>query len=117
MMEDTLPLGRQFESPHPYPLGTWVQFRHPLERRERRVLRGTTRDLLKVWEPTKASEWREGVVMGYRNLADGNLLWDEWGNHFTPTRHFRAYLIAFDIYRTPVHVRTEDVLPLEGAHG
>lgn len=111
MKEETLSLGAQFETPHPYPLGTRVRFRHPLKRRKRRELEGQGREMRKIWEPEKSDEWREGVVVGFRTLADGNLIFDEWGNLFVPTHHFRAYLIAFDLHRSPVYSRPEDVLP------
>jgi len=59
-------------------------------------------------------EPRLGIVIGVRNLANGRVLCGyEEPTEFHPTEHFRAYLIAYDLRRSPVYVLPEHITPEE----
>lgn len=52
-----------------------------------------------------------GVIVGWRTLSDGRV--DRGGyyepSEYTPTRHFKAYLVAFDMREKPLYVLPEDL--------
>lgn len=93
----------------PLQLGTRVTFTHTLKRT-------APRSGLRVWDAR--TYWLvdtargpvPGIVVGVRTLSDGTADrgWDE-PTVYTPTRHFTAYLIAFDLRRKPVLVLPEHV--------
>lgn len=89
-----------------FKLGSRVTFTQPLHRT--RTLANLRR---KIWTP---DPWKNGtyagVVVGLRTLSDGMTEgWEE--NTYRPERHYRAVLIATDLYRRPVLVLPEHVTP------
>lgn len=52
-----------------------------------------------------------GVIVGWRTLSDGRF--DDFGyyepSEYLPTRHFKAYLVAFDMREKPLYVLPEDL--------
>lgn len=52
-----------------------------------------------------------GVIVGWRTLSDGRVdfgYYDE-PSEYMPTRHFKAYLVAFDMREKPLYVLPEDL--------
>lgn len=117
--EDMLPLGEQYTTAHPLPLGTRVQYRRPLQRVEKVVhhQRPSRRTFRKVWQATKRHEWEDGVVVGVRTLANGPVHWDDYGTYFTADQYVQAYLVAFSLHRNPVHVEYHNVRPVAVTYG
>jgi hypothetical protein len=58
---------------------------------------------------------REGVIVGVRTLANGDVEYGGWDatTTFHPTEHFKAYLVAFDMRKNPVYVLPEDLEVLD----
>jgi hypothetical protein len=58
---------------------------------------------------------REGVIVGARTLANGQVSYGGWDTptEFSPTAHFKAYLVAFDMRKNPVYVLPEDLEVLD----
>lgn len=56
----------------------------------------------------------EGIIIGKRQLANGNVVYryDEGGGDFEATERFTAYLVAFDLRRSPVYVMPEHITAL-----
>lgn len=94
--------------PQIYELGQKVTFSHALSR-------STTPVGAREWHshPYEADAAREqqGIIVGKRRLANGAVRWEEWGAEFDASEYFTAYLIAFDLRRTPVFVRPEHINP------
>lgn len=68
------------------------------------------------WETEPEPKPTEGIVIGVRTLADGTVTHNyDSGSEFKPTRHFRAYLIAYDMRRKPVLVLPDYVHPILSA--
>lgn len=89
-------------------LGTRVKFDHS-SILWREHLAGGKRQ----WTPVRWNKgYMEGVIVGERTLANGNLI---YGNGydiidvFRPTEHFKAYQVAFNIRQKPVYVLPEDL--------
>ena len=93
-----------------FELGQRVTFTHGLHRLTEDVMR-------KAWVPHPNEEMattpRDGLIVGKRRLANGTVRWEEWGADFDASEYFTAYLIAFDLHRTPVYVRPEHIEPTE----
>lgn len=75
----------------------------------------------KFWTPEdrlgKPNPGGEGVIVGRRTLADGTVRYlGEDGTTFTPSRHYTAWLVAFDLRRKPVHVLPEHLTALPAQH-
>lgn len=89
-------------------LGTAVRFKRPL----RRVLSSSDTGSYdrKVWG---ANPYRHGaytgIVIGLRTLSDGAVAYHSDVIVYTPSRHYRAVLIAESLYRRPVLVLPGDV--------
>ena len=52
-----------------------------------------------------------GVIVGWRTLSDGRV---DFGGYYEPTeyrptRHFKVYLVAFDMREKPLYVLPEDL--------
>ncbi len=63
----------------------------------------------KIWH-VKQGNWTPGIVIGVRTLSDGeNAFMGQEGIDYTPTRYFKAYLVAFDMRRKPVFILPEDL--------
>lgn len=77
------------------------------------VLRGPNKQWTSQAYPGKRLEGGEGVIVGKRTLSDGHYDygWGEEPGVYSPTRHFTAYLIAFDLRRKPVYVLPEHITP------
>lgn len=86
-------------------LGTRVTFTQPLYRTCPSAEDYTTR----VWRGNTFAEPQAGVIVGVRTLSDGVVHWTGDSDIYAPTRHFKAYLIAFDLRRVPVFVLPENV--------
>lgn len=96
-------------------LGDPVEFGRYLERR---IVAPRSR---RVWTPTivhmlqqhkHSDHWVDrlrGVIIGTRTLANGHVEWDE-GSLFIPDQRVRAYLVAYELHRSPVHVLPEDLV-------
>lgn len=58
---------------------------------------------------------REGVIVGERVLANGEVIWGGWDEltTFHPKEYIKAYLVAFDMRRKPVYVLPEDLEELD----
>lgn len=93
-------------------LGSIVRFNYTLLRRsgsEPDPRRPSRRKYTRTWTPQLRAV-REGVVVGVRSLANGEVEYlGEEGTVFSSTERFRAYLIAFDLYRKPVLVLPEHI--------
>lgn len=64
----------------------------------------------KSWEPIGyPSTPTEGVIVGVRTLADGVNERIDYGVAFFPRKHFKAYLVAFDMRQNPVYVLPEHI--------
>jgi hypothetical protein len=61
------------------------------------------------WVRKSLPEPTGGLVVGERTVADGDLT----GPDFTPTRHFRVYLVAHHMRRKPMFVLPEDMEAVE----
>jgi hypothetical protein len=89
--------------------GATVTVRSTLHRRYRSEIRndrygGTYRAELKVWEE-KATEPRQGLLIGYRNLSNGTREYDsECGYLYIPKEYFRAAVVVFSERENPVYV-------------
>lgn len=84
-----------------YELGQRVQFRKPLSR----VRYGE----VKRWVSVTDGPLREGIIVGKRSLRNGTVQMEEYGYEFTTTEAFTGYLIAYDLHRSPVLVRPQDI--------
>lgn len=75
----------------------------------------------KIWSanagPFSGPDWEEhrwpggeGVIVGKRTISNGdvNYRYDE-GSDYVAAEYFTAYLIAYDLYRKPVHVLPEHI--------
>lgn len=61
--------------------------------------------------PGKRNDGGVGIIVGKRTLTDGHFSYgysDEPGD-YRPTRHFTAYLVAYDLRRKPVFVLPEHI--------
>lgn len=102
-----------------YQLGQRVKFSEHIQRKYMSESERGHNAPNKQWTgqayPGKRFDGGEGVIVGKRTLSDGHYDYgysDEPGT-YSPTRHFTAYLIAFDLRRKPVHVLPEHITPLE----
>jgi hypothetical protein len=93
-----------------FELGAPVTFTHTLDRKREYVRPlGPARQWeappgfdRKWWEAEPVDPWgRPGIVIGRRTLADGETHGFE-STFFRPTRHFRAYIVAWHLDRAPV---------------
>lgn len=93
-----------------FQMGQRVIYTHPLSRVTTGVERGRTG---RAWLPSEyaalAEQEQEGIITGMRTLSNGTLQREEWGNEYSPTEHFQAYLIATGIRNKLVYVRAENV--------
>lgn len=66
---------------------------------------------IKSWTPARC-DYTDGVVIGIRTLSDGNVDYggSEDGTQYRPTRHFKAVLVAYSLYRKPVLVLPQDLM-------
>lgn len=105
-MSDTLPLGQP------------ITFTHSLHRR----FHPSAPYSRKRWDvkpvlclpftgPRLGVERLDGIVVGIRTLANGELLPGGWEDPdtFRPTEYFTAYLVAYDVRRKPVYVLPEHI--------
>jgi hypothetical protein len=60
-----------------------------------------------------------GYVIGRRTLQNGSVSWSEDGSEWSASGYLTAYLVAYDLHRSPVLVRPEGLVrlgePLGGA--
>lgn len=100
-------------TPPTLPLGTPVTFDHALSRTDITNSKPHRRE----WQPYRAI-LRTGVIVGIRTLANGIVYWGSYDEptEFHPTDYVRAYLVAFDLRRNPVHVQPEHVTILTEEH-
>lgn len=94
-----------------FQLGQRVIYTHPLTRVPTfdTVTRRSGRSWVHPSYAQHAEQQREGIIVGKRTLANGIIRREEWGNDFTATEHFQAYLIATAMNLKPVLVRVENV--------
>lgn len=102
-------------------LGDPVEFTHYLVRRAARFGEERRERGDRLWERTEVLDLQmslpaerrartlRGIIVGKRTLADGYVEWDEGYCTFSPKRHHRAYLVAFDLRRTPALVAANDL--------
>lgn len=100
----------------PYELGQRVRYAEHIVRRGARDWEPAEPHLLWSGEayPGKRLDGGEGIIIGKRTLTEGNVIWHgpEDGSEYKATKHFAAYIIAFDLHRKPVHVLPEHITPL-----
>jgi hypothetical protein len=78
------------------------------------------RERWKVWTAGPAfpgqpePEWRDGIVVGERTLADGMTVNEEYGYTFLGRNYFRAYLVVSHLRQKPVLVRPDHMRPKPG---
>lgn len=53
---------------------------------------------------------KEGMFIGFRTLANGDMEYSADGRTFHPTQYFRVALVVFDIKTNPVYVKFEDLV-------
>lgn len=114
-------------------MGTPVLFAHHLKRvveyRDNPDWResnrwGSARDEWKVWKrtpnnphplrPDEATDTRGGIIIGYRNLANGRRIWmSDEPIIFEPRERVTAYLVAYDMRANPVYVLPNDLIVSE----
>lgn len=81
------------------------------------------RDGMKKWETEPIADYdawqhatreREGIVVGKRTLANGVIHWGSYdeATTFEPKERFTAYLVAYNINRSPFLVLAEDLTPM-----
>lgn len=97
-------------------LGLRVRFRNALERRYVSRFDSKTESPRKEWLPAtiwggNADDWRTGIVVGVRSLADGD--YDHGGYdeqpHVDNREYFTAILVVEDLRKNPLRCRPEDV--------
>jgi hypothetical protein len=65
---------------------------------------------LKAWLRRPLGEWRPAIIVGYRTLSDGLVDYmGEDGVAYTPRRHYKAALVAFDVRRAPFFAHLDDI--------
>lgn len=106
-----------------YALGDRVTFTRSLHRTTRDPShwpeQAGRRANAKVWTTERwlgdisPAEPRPGIVVGKRTLANGLHIWGSYEDPdtFRPIEHFTAYLIAYDLRRSPVYVLPEHITP------
>lgn len=62
---------------------------------------------------TAPVEPRPGIIIGKRTLANGYLHYESYEDPITfkPDQHLTAYVIAYDLHRSPVYVLPEHITP------
>lgn len=103
---DDDPIEPEFE------LGDRVHYEHVLIRRHSRP--GEFLGPKRIWTTVRFGDGREtgqrtgsgqGIIIGKRTLSDGDVDYHyDAGNEFVPTRHYPAWVVAYDLRRKPVHV-------------
>lgn len=92
-------------------LGTRVHFDHSSILWREHLAGGKRR-----WAPVQWNKgYMEGVIVGWRTLSNGDVEYGGWDGttEFSPTEHFKAYLVAYDMRRKPVYVRPDDLEEIE----
>ena len=72
-----------------------------------------------VWE-NHYRDWKrliikskfEGVIIGKRNLSNGEVIYDPEYIAFIPKEYFTAYLVSVNMNENPVYVLPEDICNL-----
>lgn len=64
----------------------------------------------RYWTSNPTKEGIDGVIVGIRTLANGAVDHDDYGNYFVGNVYFRAYLVSYDLRRTPVYVLEGDLV-------
>lgn len=63
----------------------------------------------KRWVPI--AERHEGVIVGHRTVQNNWVHYDyEYGGSAVPTKYINAYLVAYDMRKTPVYVLPEHMV-------
>lgn len=90
-------------------LGARVRFRRPLMRTT--TYTGAFSGLIrgKAWVPSTDETLRNGIIVGRRTLRNGRLRQEDHGTEMEVTDTLTAYLVAYNIHRSPVLVRPGDI--------
>lgn len=94
------------------PLGARVRVTHIMKVDKRRG-KGPG-NFKRTWERTPLPIPVEGLVCGVRTVYDGSMDWDEddaW--YFVQDTAHRVYVVAYDLYKNPMHALITDVQPVE----
>ncbi len=96
------------QEPTTYPFGASVNFTQTFRRRRTLSRSGT----LKEWQATQPQPPKNGLLIGYRTLANGLASYEgeDEGTVFYPTEHVRAALVAVDLKHKPVLVPLTDLV-------
>jgi hypothetical protein len=99
-----------------YQMGQRVRFSRHIVRRSAREWEQNRPD--RIWSaeayPGHYLHGGEGIIIGRRTLTEGDVVWNggEEQSVYRKTRHFTAWLIAFDLRFKPVHVLPEHIEPI-----
>ncbi len=96
------------QEPTTFPFGASVIFTQTLQRRQTPARPGW----LKEWQATQPHAPKNGLLIGYRTLANGLASYEgeDEGTVFYPTEHVRAALVAVDLKHKPVLVPLTDLV-------
>ena len=74
------------------------------------VVRGSS--VWKEWQRIPFMKHKRGILIGFRTLTDGIVLYGQWDEPttFLGKGRFKAFLVALDARSKPFFVRIEDVV-------
>ena len=84
-----------------------VRVTHKLKRRIQ-IKGDFARDYFKKWEKEELAQPITGLAIQEVTLANGLILYNDFGNTFVPKEHLRAVKVAYSIRRNPILVALED---------
>jgi hypothetical protein len=78
----------------------------------KRKSRKQNNKFFKIWEEIQLN--KEGIFLGWRTIADGEIWHDGYNNYFTPNNYKKAALVCFSPNCNPVYVPEDSINKLKG---